>query len=63
MPLGDIVVENVTMTTENGTTTYNGTVDDLVLSMMGIMEIHAGVEINGTTTDAGAAAARAAHAR
>lgn len=55
MPLGDIVVENVTMTTENGTTTYNGTVDDLVLSMMDIMEIHAGVEINGTTTDAGAA--------
>lgn len=56
MPLGDIVVENVSMTTENGTTSYEGAVEDLVLSMDGSMlEIHASVEISGTTTDAGAA--------
>ena len=55
MPLGDIVVENVSMTTENGTTSYEGAVEDLVLSMAGVMEIHASVEISGTTTDAGAA--------
>ena len=56
MPLGDIVVENVSMTTENGTTSYAGSVEDLVLSMDGSMlEIHASVEISGTTTDAGAA--------
>ena len=55
MPLGDIVVENVSMTTENGTTSYEGAVEDLVLSMAGMMDIHASVEISGTTTDAGAA--------
>lgn len=55
MPLGDIVVENVSMTTENGTTSYEGAVEDLVLSMAGVPEIHASVEISGTTTDAGAA--------
>lgn len=54
MPLGDIVVENVSMTTENGATSYAGSVEDLVLSMMDT-DIHASVEISGTTTDAGAA--------
>lgn len=54
MPLGDIVVENVSMTTENGTTSYEGAVEDLVLSMADV-KIHASVEISGTTTDAGAA--------
>lgn len=45
MPLGDIKVEDVTMTEENGATTYVGEVKDMAL--MGGM-IKADVKINGT---------------
>ena len=46
--LGDIIVENVTMTTDdNGTTTYAGSVDGLQLAQ-GV--ITANVDINGTIT-------------
>lgn len=49
--LGDILVENVVMSTDaEGTTTYNGHVDDLVL-LGG--ELHASVDVNGTITAAG----------
>ena len=46
--LGDIIVENVTMTTDdNGTTTYAGSVDGLQLAQ-GV--ITANVDLNGTIT-------------
>lgn len=48
--LGDITVDNVTMTTENGVTTYNGSVDGMALSAGSIL---ADVVLTGTITDAG----------
>lgn len=46
-PVGDIVVENVTMTEEDGTTTYNGAVDGMKLMGGAIV---ADVTLNGTIT-------------
>ena len=45
LPLGDIIVENVSMTEENGNTTYKGAADGMKL-MNGT--ITANVDINGT---------------
>ena len=50
LPVGDIVVENVTMAEADGTTTYTGSVEDLNL-MGGI--ITADVTLNGTIDAAG----------
>lgn len=46
-PVGDIVVENVTMTEEDGTTTYNGYVEGMQLKDGKIV---ADVTLNGTIT-------------
>lgn len=45
LPIGDIIVENVSMAEENGNTTYKGTVEGMKL-MDGV--ITADVDINGT---------------
>ena len=47
--LGDIKVENVTMTTEDGVTTYHGSVTDMTLAG----DILANVELNGTISSTG----------
>jgi len=51
MPLGDITVENVTMTVSGNTTTYTGHKDDLTLGDGENLVIVADVDCDGTETD------------
>lgn len=54
--IGDIVVENVNMTTSDGITSYTGsTTTPLHLNMGGTMDIYADVDITGTTQSDGSA--------
>ena len=52
IPLGDIKVDNLEKSTNDGVTTYTGTVEGLKLNFMG-SEISANVDVNGTITTDG----------
>lgn len=53
--IGDIVVDNVTTSTENGVTTYNGKVEDMVIGKGSVVGgetgILADVAVTGTTDE------------